>query len=178
MFLITVFVLILNQLLTFLENAQTFWNKNHYGFQMSHIMRVSTPIIWLTTSKVIMYSWWQDWTWSYIKTLKSNRGAGCELQIMGLKKRKKKLGPENTQAIWIKTLHHSAVQQLSKYITCLMLNLCSFFSVWMTFSLWCNKVCHFYQAMCFLLFSSSNFWFLFTVRKCRDRCWNNKENIF
>lgn len=112
---------------------------------MSHVMRVSTPLLRLTTSKVyFMYSWWQDG--HIIKTLKSNRGAGCELQIMGLKKRNV---VQRIHKLYELKLHHSVVQQLSKYVTCL--SICSFFHVWMTFSLLCIKVCHFHQAMCFLL---------------------------
>lgn len=109
--------------------------------------------------------------WSYIKTLKSNRGAGCELQIMGSKKRNV---VQRIHKLYELKLHHSVVQQLSKYVTCL--SVCSFFHVWMTFSLLCIKVCHFHQAMCFLLL----FFFpntLISLRKCRDRCWNNKENF-
>jgi len=50
----------------------------------------------------------------HIKTLKSKRGAGCELQIMGLKKRKKKRNVvQRINKLYELKLHHSVVQQLS-----------------------------------------------------------------
>lgn len=113
--------------------------------------------------------------WSYMSKLSNPK----EEQDVNFRswdwKKEKRNVVQRINKLYELKLHHSVVQQLS-WICHLPQYYVHFFMYGWPFFLLCIKVCHFHQAMCF--FSSPTLWFLFRVRKCRDRCWKNKENIF
>lgn len=77
---------------------------------MSHVMRVNTPLLRLTTSKVIMYSWWQD---GHISKLSNpTEEEDVNFRSWDWKKEKRNM-VQRIHKLYELKLHHSVVQQLS-----------------------------------------------------------------